>query len=625
MWQKRIRRSHINIASSRHAFAQTSKATRYLAAYPDYLVFAGICLGMLGLYGATLLPGIGIGDTAELQRVAPTLGLAHPTGYPLYTLLGWLWTHMPLGGTPAWRMNLFSAVTAALTSGVIYLIGRMLGQWRVVATAAALSLATGLTFWSQATIAEVYSLALLIQATLFLTLLRWRDTHAPFWLVGVLFGLGLAHHRAIILLVPGIGLFLLSSRWPRPAELGRALIGLVGALLLYLYMPLRTPPWEDPWQLLWRYASGAGMAAHWLDLERLLDEGIARPLGLVRQFIWPQMTVVGALLALAGAVAILWRDRAAAALLLVSYGVVLFFCSAYYVIDIDAFLLPAHLIAALLLGEGAMLLLRPLPHRFAAGLAWALLALPIALTGRNLATVSALNSSAAEESARNIMQQALPRRALLIDERNSIERLRYLQAVEGQHPDLELRSERDVATIQATLAEGRAVYLLEPDAALGLSQWPEGILWRVGAQPLTTTTSIRDERRWAGGIQLAGYTLNAGPYQPGAVVPITPGWQVHQPPQRDYTLFVHLVGADGTIYGQQDRAPGIAPTSQWQPGMTYVDLYGPVLDANAPPGRYRVLLGWYDPATLERLPVVAGGTRDGAHTVELGEILVGPP
>src|SRR3954468_15486541 len=99
----------------------------------DALIWLALVLSALALYAATLLPGIGSGDTAEFQRVAPSLGVAHPTGYPLYTMLGWLWSQLPLGGTPAWRMNLFSAATAALAVGTLFLAARALGQSRLVA------------------------------------------------------------------------------------------------------------------------------------------------------------------------------------------------------------------------------------------------------------------------------------------------------------------------------------------------------------------------------------------------------------------------------------------------------------------------------------------------------------
>ena len=171
----------------------------------DVLVGAGLALAALAHYLATLLPGIGNRDTAEFQWVVPTLGLAHSTGYPLYTLLGWLWSHLPLGGTPAWRMNMFSAVSAALAIGVVFRVARELGQRPLVAIVAAACLATSLSFWSQATIAEVYGLSTLLQALLLLALLRWRSGAWPLWVAGLLLGLGLAHHRSVWLLLPEIG------------------------------------------------------------------------------------------------------------------------------------------------------------------------------------------------------------------------------------------------------------------------------------------------------------------------------------------------------------------------------------------------------------------------------------
>jgi hypothetical protein len=332
---------------------------------------------------------------------------------------------------------------------------------------------------------------------------------------------------------------------------------------------------------------------------------------------------VGTLLALVGAVALAGRDRAAALLLLTSYAVVLIFCSAYYVIDVDAFLLPAHLIAALLLGEGAMLLLRRLPRRLDNAAGYLLLLLPLLLLGRNLGSIRAANSAAPEQAARSIMAQPLDTPALIVDERNSIERLRYLQDIEGQQPEVALRSNQDRAAILAALADGQTVYLLEPAPALGLSQWPEGQLWQVGAQPLTTAQVPASSLRWANGIKLIGFTLPPGPYHPGETVPLTLEWEAESNPPQIYILFVHLVGPQGTLWGQQDRAPLPVPTNQWLPGDHYVDLYGPQLHPDAPPGRYDVVLGWYHHQTLERLLVRSNGTTTEAiDTLTLGTIEV---
>ncbi len=73
------------------------------------------------LYLRTLAPGLLFGDAGEFQVAAWTGGLAHPTGYPLYLILGWIWTHLLPLQTPAWRMNLLSALYGALAVGLVYL------------------------------------------------------------------------------------------------------------------------------------------------------------------------------------------------------------------------------------------------------------------------------------------------------------------------------------------------------------------------------------------------------------------------------------------------------------------------------------------------------------------------
>ena len=581
-----------------------------------------VLLCALVLYVGTLLPGLGIGDTAEFQRVVPLLELAHPTGYPLYTLTGWLWTHLLPGGSAAWRLNMFSAVAGAAAVAVLYLCARALGQPRVVAAAAALALATAPTFWSQATIAEVYALAALLQALLVLALLRWRAQRWPFWAVGLALGLGLAHHRTIVLMLPGVLLFIALSRRPRPAELGRALAATFGCCLLYLYVPLHAPVWLNRWNVLRDYLSAGTVAADWISFQHLQADGIARPFDLLRRFVWPELGLLGALLALLGALWLPWRDRAAGALLVVSYAVMFFFCCAYYVPDIQVFLIPLHLVAALLLGVGATLIVERLPPR-AAPLAGALLlALPALLLYHNLPTIRAANTLAPEQAARAQLARLSRQPALVVGDWQAIEGMRYLQAVEGQRPDIEFGMVPVREYLLAAIARGRPVYLMAPVAELGLAQSPEGGLWRVSAEPLRADSPA--DQRWTDGIRLAAYTIPRRHYRPGDPVPITLEWQAYRPPHQSYVLFVHLVGPDGVIRGQRDRVPSGASTADWSPGGRYLDLFDPVLSPDTPAGRYRVTLGWYEYPSLRRLPLASQGGAAARDFVTLGEIDVVP-
>ncbi|HEX8683085.1 MAG TPA: DUF2723 domain-containing protein, partial [Ardenticatenaceae bacterium] len=237
------------------------------------------------LYVATLVPGPLGGDSGEFQYMPRVLGLPHPTGFPLYLLLGWLWSWLPLG-TLAFRMNLFSALCAALAVGLLVVVGREQGFRRVAALGGALALALAPGFWRYAAVAEVYTLhALLLVGALF-GWLRWsaaRSGGEPgqwrwLWVAAFATGLGLTNHPTFAFVVPAAILFLVghlvlpsrSEGKGATANRGRwrglLVAGLLFALpgLLYAYVPLR----------LWQLDTGGAGA---------LNEPIAR--GVMTPFI----------------------------------------------------------------------------------------------------------------------------------------------------------------------------------------------------------------------------------------------------------------------------------------------------------------------------------------------------
>ena len=194
------------------------------------------------LYVITLAPTIYNLDSAELTTAATTGGIVRATGYPLYLLLGRVWSWLPIGDV-GFRMNLFSAFCGALT---IALAERILRRMHVSAWAqfAALGLLVCAPFfWAMSLIAEVYTLHTALMAGIILLLLRWGESPTPrrLALVGLTVGLSLGHHAATVLLLPGCAWYVLSVA-PRRALAPRALIPAIGALLLgvsvYLYLPL---------------------------------------------------------------------------------------------------------------------------------------------------------------------------------------------------------------------------------------------------------------------------------------------------------------------------------------------------------------------------------------------------
>jgi len=123
----------------------------------------------------TLAPDVLYSDSAEFQTLAYTLGMTHSTGYPVYLLLGRLLGFLPIG-SPAWRINLLSAVGAGVTVACIFLLTRYVTRSRIGALLGCVALGLSYTFWSQAILAEVYAPGMAFLCLIVLLLWRWQET-----------------------------------------------------------------------------------------------------------------------------------------------------------------------------------------------------------------------------------------------------------------------------------------------------------------------------------------------------------------------------------------------------------------------------------------------------------------
>jgi hypothetical protein len=115
-------------------------------------------------------------------------------------------------------------------------------------------------------------------------------------------------------------------------------------------------------------------------------------------------------------------------------------------------------------------------------------------------------------------------------------------------------------------------------------------------------------------IQLTGYDLNQIP-----PLSLTLYWQSTTKIPNDYTVFAQLIGPDGQVWAQWDNPPqaGRYPTTAWSETDTVVDRYTLSLREGALPGNYRLLVGMYEPATGERLPVTIDGRPQPGNAIEL--------
>ncbi len=216
-----------------------------LVPYTDNLVLfaaAVVVVMALGMYLRTMLPSTGFWDTGEAQTVPPTLSIFHPTGFPVYTMLGWLWSQLPIGEV-AWRMNLLSVVSVAMAAGFVTLSTGLLIRVRDRALRAAGAGIGGSAFafasepWENATRADVHAISILSVSVLVWLLLSWGQAEragsprAGRWLfaAAAVFGFGLGIHPLIGLFAIGIAawLFIVDRRFLRRRSLIVACAGVL--------------------------------------------------------------------------------------------------------------------------------------------------------------------------------------------------------------------------------------------------------------------------------------------------------------------------------------------------------------------------------------------------------------
>jgi len=193
-----------------------------LEAYP-YLLILVTSIATFLLYFETLIREPGWGDSSELSLVAYQLGLSHPPGYPLHSILGKLFSLII--NDPATATNLLSAVFTCLTVGILSLIVFELTSMILPALVTSLIFATLPNIWDMAVVAEVYNVNVFFVACSILFFLRagHGDHNQEKYFLGsaIVFGLSLGTYKANLLLLPA---FLLSIVLQNPR---RAVWGLV--------------------------------------------------------------------------------------------------------------------------------------------------------------------------------------------------------------------------------------------------------------------------------------------------------------------------------------------------------------------------------------------------------------
>ena len=413
----------------------------------DKRVAALLGAGVFAVYAAGASPTIYVGDSGELVTAVYLLGIPHPTGYPLYVLLGKLWTLLLPFGSIAWRMSLFSAACGAGASAMLYLLSRRAARVQPVAALfAALLLAFGPSFWSQANIPRVYALNALFVVLALWAAWRWYEERTARRLAFTFFlcGLGATNHTFLGVQAVAFGLFAVwvePSLFRRPLEILGAGAATLFGLLPYAYLPLRSRAnprldWGNP-ETLDGFLDSVLRRDFW---GRAWIEGPSDWITIVGDWagsLFVESAWVGPALAVLAIVAARGRGWPVLLLGLVMFGNVLslglhgsrsdiFIWHRYYI--------PSYLTIALLSGLGCQLVIERLPRQ----LRMLPLVIPAFLLVSGWSAYDRSNFRVADAFASEVLRSIPPGAHLSASDDNILFSLLYLHFVEGRRPDLDL-------------------------------------------------------------------------------------------------------------------------------------------------------------------------------------------
>jgi tetratricopeptide (TPR) repeat protein len=409
-----------------------------------WLEASALAVSVAALYASGACPTVYIGDSGELVTAVATLGIPHPTGYPLYVLLGKLWTLVVPVGEVAWRLSLFAALCGGAAAGVLYAVIRHDGWPAVAALTGTLLFVAAPSVWGEANVQRVYTLNAFFLVLALRAAQSWvrRPTRGRLVRLFFVCGLGATNHVVMALVALAIVPWAL---WAHPAirhprHWPRALAAFGLGLLPYAYLPIRSRmdpvlDWgnpDTPRRLLavlsrrdfWERA----YLERWSDLGPILADWLGS--------FGTEITWAGVSLAALGAVAA-WRSRLPA----LAFGVLavnaasmalhgsrsdLFIWHRYYI--------PSYAMLAMLAGFGTGALVARLPR-------WARmlpLVFPVTMLVTGYRLFDRSHYAIADAFGRAVLRAVPPGATLIATDDNVLFGLIYLHHALGLRPDVDL-------------------------------------------------------------------------------------------------------------------------------------------------------------------------------------------
>jgi len=347
----------------------------------------------LEVYAASLEGAISYWDTGESQVVPWIFGIAHPTGFPAFTLAAGIFAHLFPLGTVAWRIAFFSAIAMSVACWAIFALLRELKSDVWIALGASWVFAFGEVAWTRGTRAEVHALAAAFAALTLYFCVRWyvRGEPKAFVLGALCWGLAIATHPLAVLLAPALVVALCGRvRALRLRTFAQALLLLMCGLALYSYLPVRSamvtqakldptlslgiPPGRAFWDMdhpaTWSgfrsFMSGSdyGATDAFAAALKLETYRTGAPPFLIS--LWSEFTALGIVLAAGGAVALARLRPWLAATLFLAAACPAIFAFGYSVeADIERYFLITFVVTAVFAGYGTNAIARAIPELLA--------------------------------------------------------------------------------------------------------------------------------------------------------------------------------------------------------------------------------------------------------------------
>lgn len=567
------------------------------------LILLSVHALLLFIYAPTMLKQVGGGenpymdDVGEAQVTLNVWGTLHHSGYPLWTISGNLLVSIlrAIGVAPDFAPTLHSTLWNAVALSVFFALLLHLSGDLIVTAACTFLLGLTRTIWFHAVVPEVYSLSLAFQIGLIAAAL-WRGIpiYRRLMLLALIGGLGVAHHRLIVLLIPALLYAVLPEIWQAlKAQPRRTLLTALAALatgvagfLPYVYLPLRAQAgahwiYGDPstWEGFWHEFTGAE-AAFLFKLPADLS-GVFQNIGNTLAILWLELSpilLIACVVALIALPCFKLSRRIGVVLWLVVGMHVLWLSALHRVVMPEA--VAMGIIAALMLALGVAWARVAIGMRYIGGLQLAGLSALI-LIAVNADFVSALTSDPigveAIAAARRIPrtgEQAIlmlpwgPRHAAVA----------FSIYVTGENADLRLV--KHTADLAALSREGVLYTLRDTFYRFPLDWWRAQLgaahlsAPALGVVQISTAPQRADDaREVTEGVGLVSAHVCRA--ESGYLLDVT--WAAMRKPERDLSVFVHLLSdsSDVPLTQADSSAPvyGWYPTTLWQAGERVRDRY----------------------------------------------------